>query len=91
MSGGAKSLRGDILKRAIPWIVTLACFTYLYFRIDGAAQREGSSAIPYLANVFANVSWARWLGLMVPYSIFFFLIDSLVVWRVIESQQQKCC
>ena len=84
MSGGAKSLRGDILKRAIPWIVTLACFTYLYFRIDGAAQREGSSAIPYLANVFANVSWARWLGLMVPYSIFFFLIDSLVVWRVIN-------
>ncbi len=84
MSGGAKSLRGDILKRAIPWIGTLACFTYLYFRIDGAAQREGSSAIPYLANVFANVSWARWLGLMVPYSIFFFLIDSLVVWRVIN-------
>ncbi|MFP8877592.1 MAG: hypothetical protein VCB99_11935, partial [Myxococcota bacterium] len=46
-------------QRALPWLVTLGCFTYLYFRIDGAAAREGSSAIPYLAKVFANVSWTR--------------------------------
>ena len=34
--------------------------------------------------MFANVSWGRWLALMIPYSVFFFLIDSLVVWRVIN-------
>ena len=56
MSKPARSLGQNIVKRAIPWVVTLACFTYLYFRIDGAAQREGSSAIPYLAGIFANVS-----------------------------------
>ena len=84
MNDRTGDLRRSIAKRAIPWLVTLGCFTYLYFRIDGAAQREGSSAIPYLANVFANVNWARWLGLMIPYSIFFFLIDSLVVWRIIN-------
>ena len=73
-----------VWQRALPWLVTLGCFTYLYFRIDGAAAREGSSAIPYLAKVFANVSWTRWLALMIPYSLFFFLVDSLVVWRIIN-------
>ncbi|MEE2679720.1 MAG: hypothetical protein VX546_14160 [Myxococcota bacterium] len=80
----SKARRFGIWKRTIPWIITLACFTYLYFRIDGAAAREGSSAIPYLASVFANVSWVQWLALMLPYSVFFFLVDSLVVWRIIN-------
>lgn len=74
----------QLWQRALPWLVTLACFTYLYFRIDSAAAREGSSAIPYLAKVFAEVSWMRWLALMIPYSLFFFLVDSLVVWRIIN-------
>jgi hypothetical protein len=30
------------------------------------------------------VDWVRWLALMIPYSAFFFLIDSLVVWRVVS-------
>ena len=34
--------------------------------------------------MFANVSWGRWLALMIPYSAFFFLIDSLVVWRIVN-------
>ena len=35
-------------------------------------------------GVFASVSWGRWLALMIPYSAFFFLVDSTVVWRVVS-------
>jgi hypothetical protein len=76
--------RQGLLSRVLLWGVTVGCFVYLYFRIDGAAHRAGSSAIPFLASVFADVSWGRWLALMIPYSLFFFLVDSLVVWRIIN-------
>jgi hypothetical protein len=71
-------------QRGLPWVVTLACFAYLYLQIDRQAARQGQSAVAFLLSVFANVSWTRWLALMVPYSLFFFLIDSLVVWRVVS-------
>ena len=71
-------------QRALPWLVTFVCFTYLYFQIDRQAARQGQSAIGLLAHVFGSVSWLRWLALMIPYSAFFFLIDSLVVWRVVS-------
>ena len=71
-------------QRALPWIVTLVCFAWLARRIHGAAAREGMSAHAYLLRVFASVSWHRWLALMVPYSAFFFLVDSTVVWRVVN-------
>ncbi len=76
--------RRPFWQRALPWAITLACFSYLYFQIDRQAARAGSSAIPFLLGVFADVSWTRWLALMIPYSIFFFLVDSLVVWRVVN-------
>ena len=76
--------RSNPIQRALPWVISVACFSYLYFRIDGAAAREGSSAIPYLAKIFADVSWGKWIALMIPYSLFFFLVDSLVVWRIIN-------
>ena len=72
------------LARLIPWLITAVCFTYLYYRLTGAAAREGLSFTTYLANVFAKVSWGHWLALMIPYSLFFFAIDSLIVWRVIN-------
>ena len=72
------------LLRLLPWLVTIACFAYLYGRIEAAAARQGQTLLPYLASVFQNVSWGQWLLLMVPYSVFFFAIDSLVVWRVIN-------
>ena len=56
MSEAQAAPRANPLRKAIPWLVTLACFTYLYFRIDGAARAQGSSAIPYLISVFADVS-----------------------------------
>jgi hypothetical protein len=65
------------------WALALACFGYLYYRLDGAAARQGVSALEYLGSVFARVSWASWLVMMVPYSLFFFAVDSAVVWRVI--------
>lgn len=72
------------LARALPWLITIACFAFLYTRIDGAARRQGSSAIPFLLAVFEKVDWWSWLALMIPYSTFFFLVDSAVVWRVVN-------
>jgi hypothetical protein len=82
--GESKPSRPPIWQRALPWLVTIACFTYLYFQIDRQAAREGQSAIPFLLGIFREVSWTRWLALMIPYSVFFFLVDSLVVWRIIN-------
>ena len=71
-------------QRALPWLVTVACFAWLWQRISGAAARHGASTQDYLMNVFASVSWPTWLALMIPYSTFFFLVDSTVVWRVVN-------
>jgi hypothetical protein len=76
--------KGRAWQHALPWLVTILCFTYLYGRLDGAAARAGLDLVSYLASVFAKVSWGRWLALMIPYSLLFFLIDSLIVWRVIN-------
>jgi hypothetical protein len=70
--------------RALPWLVTAACFAFLYYRIDKPASAAGMSVVPYLIEGFRNVSWTRWIALMVPYSLFYFMIDSLVTWRVIN-------
>jgi hypothetical protein len=71
-------------QKALPWLITLICFAYLYSKIAGAAGREGETVASYLVGIFASVPWGRWLALMIPYSFFFFLIDSLVLWRVIN-------
>jgi len=42
------------------------------------------SVLGYLASVFQEVNWLHWLALMIPYSVAFFLIDSLIVWRIIN-------
>jgi len=71
-------------QKLLPWGITLACFAYLYGRMSGPAAAQGLSVASYLAGTFADVSWGQWLLLMAPYSFFFFLIDSAVVWRVIN-------
>jgi len=68
----------------LPWLITVACLAFLYTRLDGAARAQGSSLVPYLAQIFASVSWFKWLGLMIPYCLFFFLIDTFVLWRVVN-------
>ena len=70
--------------RIVFLLLTLACFVYLWFRLDGAAAREGLGLVEYMAQVFANVQWLPWLGLMVLYSTFYFLIDTLVVSRALN-------
>ena len=53
-------------------------------RLSRAAAAEGSRLLPYLLKSFENVSWPRWLALMIPYCFLYLLIDSLVVWSVIN-------
>jgi hypothetical protein len=74
---------GAWLQRALPWLLTLLCFAYLYWKIQAQAARAGETPLAFIAGVFRGVSWSRWLALMVPYSAFFLVIDSLVLWRVI--------
>jgi hypothetical protein len=71
-------------QRALPWLVTLACFAFLYGRIDAAASREGKTLAVYFGEIFASVPWTSWLALMIPYSAFYLLVDSLVTWRVVS-------
>jgi hypothetical protein len=75
---------GALLRRVLPWLLTLLCFGYLYFKIQGQAARAGETPLRFVAEIFAGVSWTRWLLLMIPYSAFFLAIDSLVIWRVIN-------
>jgi hypothetical protein len=71
-------------QRLLPFLITAACFAYLYNRLNHAAAAEGSSLLPYLARSFENVNWYYWLALMIPYCFFFLILDSLVVWNVIN-------
>ena len=71
-------------QQLLPWAITLVCFGYLYTRLSGAAARDGLGLVEYLGGIFGRVDWIKWLALMVPYSAFFFLIDSAVVWRVVS-------
>ena len=70
--------------RLIFLLITGACFVYLYFRLNGAAARESMPLTEYMTQVFANVAWGPWLALMVTYSLFYFLIDTLVVTRALN-------
>ena len=49
-------------QKLLPWLITLACFTYLYTVLDRAAAAQGSGLVSYLTEIFGRVSWWRWLG-----------------------------
>jgi hypothetical protein len=70
--------------RIVFLIITALCFAYLYYRLNGAAMREGLGLVEYMSQVFANVAWLPWLGLMMAYSLFYFLIDTLVVTKALN-------
>lgn len=72
------------LGRLVFLAIAAACFAYLYYRLNGAAQREGLPLTAYMTRVFANVRWLPWLALMVVYSFFYFLIDTLVLTRTMS-------
>ena len=74
----------SVLQRIIFLALTALCFAYLYYRLNGAAGREGLSLVDYMGQVFANVQWIPWLLLMMTYSGIYFLIDTLVVTRALS-------
>ncbi|MBM4385009.1 MAG: hypothetical protein FJ091_16780 [Deltaproteobacteria bacterium] len=80
---GAPKPKGGIVRHAIPWAITLACFAYLYTRI-GRGAPPGQSVPAYLASIFASIDWAAWLGLMIPYSLLYLFVDTAVLWRVVN-------
>ncbi|MEE8556605.1 MAG: hypothetical protein V3T14_01840 [Myxococcota bacterium] len=78
------SRRGSFLIRTVPWLLAVGCFYIAYSKIAGTAAREGLTAFSYLIRFFAGANWLAWLGLMVPYSVFFFLVDSFATCQVIN-------
>ena len=76
--------KSNVLGRVIFALITVLCFVYFYYRIDGAASREGLTVLAYMTQVFAAVDWLSWLLVMVGYSLFYFLIDTLVVSRALS-------
>jgi len=70
--------------RAATWLVTIGCFYLVYSRTEVAAAREGLTVVEYLVRFFGQANWLAWLGLMIPYSVFFFLVDSHATWRVVR-------
>lgn len=70
--------------RLVTWLITFACFYLVYGRIETAAARVDLTAIEYLINFFREANWILWLSFMIPYSLFFFLVDAHATWRVIR-------
>lgn len=66
------------------WALTLLCFYLVIGKIGAAAARDGLSTIDYLIKFFGDADWILWLSLMIPYSIFFFLVDSHATWRAVR-------
>ena len=70
--------------RIATWVLALGCFYLVYTRMEAAAARESQTVFEYLVAFFADANWGFWLALMIPYSVFFFLVDSHATWRVIR-------
>jgi len=70
--------------RVVPWLLAAGCFYLAFSKVAGAAAREGIGTGVYLARFFGEASWVVWLGIMIPYSFFFFLVDTLAVSRAIR-------
>lgn len=73
-----------VFLRILTWLVAIGCFYLVYGRIEVAAARQELSPLSYLAAFFKEADWVFWLALMIPYSIFFFLVDTHVTWRVVR-------
>jgi hypothetical protein len=76
--------RSSPLFKVLSWLLTFGCFYLVYTRTDAAAAREGLTVVGYLGRFFAEANWLAWLAVMMPYSVFFFLVDAHVTWRVVR-------
>ncbi|MEX2205770.1 MAG: hypothetical protein WEF50_06030 [Myxococcota bacterium] len=84
MSEASARPAAPLWQKALPWLITLVCFGFLWSRVQGAAARADLDVASYMARVLASVRWGPWLALMIPYSLLFLLIDTVVIWRVIR-------
>ncbi|HEX5228354.1 MAG TPA: hypothetical protein VFW44_11615, partial [Bryobacteraceae bacterium] len=80
----AVAKRPNIWQRLLPFLITLACFAYLYHALSRAAAAQGTGLLTYLAKSFENVNWGYWLALMIPYCVLYVVFDSLGIWCVIN-------
>jgi len=72
------------LGRLVFFAIAAACFLFLYYRLNGAAAREGLPLLDYMRRVFDNVRWLPWLLLMVLYSCLYLAIDTLVLTKALS-------
>ena len=84
VAGAPQPKKANPVFRVATWILAFGCFYLVYRRTEGAAAREGLTAVEYLVRFFGEANWLAWLALMIPYSVFFFLVDSHVTWRVVR-------
>ena len=75
---------GQIAFRVATWIIAIGCFYLVYGRIEVAALRVEKTVWQYLLEFFGEADWVLWLTVMIPYSVFFFLVDAHATWRVIR-------
>ncbi len=82
--GSGQSSWRDGLFRVVTWALAFGCFYLVYGKIEAAAARDGLAVVDYLIAFFGGADWVLWLTLMIPYSVFFFLVDAHATWRVIR-------
>jgi len=63
-----------VLLRLLPWLVTAAIFAFLFWRIP----------VRDVVATFTHAHWGRFLLVVVPYSGFYLLIDSLAVQQAVR-------
>lgn len=80
----AKSKVPSVIFKCITWLLALGCFYLVYSKVAGAAQDQGVTAIDFVWNFISGANWWLWLSIMIPYSFFFFFIDSHVTWRAVR-------
>jgi hypothetical protein len=74
---------GKRLGRVAFLLITAACFAFLLYRLNGAAARVGLPLVGYMSRELARVSLLPRLLLMIVYSCFYFIIDTLVLTRTL--------
>lgn len=74
----------SLLFKIATWALTILCFYLVFSRTEATAAREGLTVLEYLLRFFAGADWVMWLSIMMPYSVFFFLVDSHASWRAIR-------
>ena len=84
MSETPPAKKSNLLFRLGTWLIAIGCFYLVYGRTEQAAERDDLSVVDYLVRFFGEADWVTWLALMIPYSVFFFVIDAHVTWRVIR-------